>query len=259
MSWNPGQYLKFAEPRFRPGLDLMARVPDLPARRVVDLGCGTGQLTAMLSARFPQARTTGVDNSRDMLAKARAEHPAESWPHLDWHEADIASWAPEEPLDLLFSNAALQWVTDHRTLFPRLLQCVAPGGILAVQVPTNFSAPSHVLLRKTVEERDLSDRITLRHDPVLTAEGYYDLLAPRAARVEIWETEYLHVLEGKAPVLEWVRATALRPVLDVLSGPELDRFLDDYGRRLDEAYPRRADGSTLFPFRRLFLLAQAPA
>ena len=261
MSWNPAQYRKFANERLRPGLDLMAQIPDLPPDggqppAIYDLGCGTGQLTAMLAARWPAARVTGIDGSPAMLAEARSAHPPETWPGITWMEGDVGHWRPPAPADLIFSNAALHWLGDHATLIPRLVGCLKPQGVLAVQMPRNFEAPSHALLYGLAEEYPWIGRIRLRRPAVLAPEDYYDLLMLQVASVDIWETTYLHVLSGDAPVLDWVRGTALLPVLGALHGAERTAFIAEYGRRLAAAYPRRPDGKTLFPFRRLFLIAR---
>jgi trans-aconitate 2-methyltransferase len=174
-------------------------------------------------------------------------------------QADLAAWSPPRPAELLFSNATLQWLGDHATLFPRLMSFVAPGGALAVQMPRNFAAPSHSLLRDTVEDAPWRGRLARlqRHDPVAAPELYYRLLAPHAASVDIWEVEYLHRLTGPDPVVEWTKGTALRPFLDALPPAEQGAFLADYRRRVAAAYPPESDGATLFPFRRLFIIALA--
>ena len=251
MRWNPSQYTKFAGPRLQPGLDLIARIPQLEPRCLVDLGCGTGELTAALAERFPLAMSVGLDSSEEMLEKARARFPA-----LIWQRADIALWRSEEPVHLLFSNAALQWLDGHERLFPALLDQIAPGGIFAVQMPRNFSAPSHQRMREIARDPRWAGRVKLREEPVLSPERYYDLLRPRCSELEIWETEYLHALEGEDPVLEWTRGTALLPVSAALEGEEREAFIARYRDALRGDYPRRSDGRTLFPFRRIFLLAR---
>ncbi len=253
-SWDPGQYLKFADHRLRPALDLMARIPPIEPRIVYDLGCGPGNITRMLAERWPGARVIGVDSSAEMLAKARDQAPG-----VELLQADLAGWSPPRPAGLLFSNATLQWLGDHATLFPRLMSFVAPGGALAVQMPRNFAAPSHALLRDTVEDAPWRERLARlqRHDPVAAPQAYHRLLAPYAASVDIWEVEYLHRLTGPDPVVEWTKGTALRPFLDALSPAEQDAFLADYRRLVAAAYPPEADGATLFPFRRLFIVALA--
>jgi trans-aconitate 2-methyltransferase len=219
---------------------------------VYDLGCGAGNVTRIIAERWPAARVTGVDGSAAMLATAR--HAA---PGVGWVEADLGSWAPPGPADLLFSNAALHWLDDHAALFPRLVAHLAPGGVLAVQMPRNHAAPSHVEMTATALAGPWRERLAplLRPQPVAEPARYHDWLTPHARRVEIWETEYLHVLEGDNPVVEWTRGSALKPLLDALPEPDRAQFLAEYGRRVAAAYPRRADGRTLLPFRRLFLLA----
>lgn len=258
MAWDPQQYLKFAGARMQPGLDLIARLPDFAAGRIVDLGCGTGHLTNLLARRWPSAEVVGLDQSAEMLATAIKDFPAADCPSLDWRRENIAGWSAEAPFDVIYSNAALHWLEDHETLFPHLIDQLTPGGVLAVQMPRNFDQTWHRLLRSLAAEAPWAGRITLDDTPVLSPEAYYDLLSSRVASLQIWETEYLHVLTGDRPVLDWVRGTALLPVLEALDGEELDSFLCSYGEQLAQAYPKRADGQTLFPFRRLFLLAVRP-
>jgi trans-aconitate 2-methyltransferase len=258
VSWDPGQYLAFADHRLRPALELLARVPLAAPRLVYDLGCGTGDVTRTIADRWPGATVYGLDNSPDMLAKAAAT-PG----RVGWIEADVRAWQPDEAPDLIYSNAALQWVEGHRELFPRLLGLLAPGGCLAVQMPLSWGAPSHVLMRRTLDDggpggaplgTDALRRAVARKW-VDDAAEYYDLLADRAMQVDVWETEYLQVLDGPDPVLEWVTGTGLRPILDGLDDGERAIYLDTYARRLREAYPTRPDGRTLYPFRRLFIVA----
>ncbi len=250
--WDPAKYLEFAGPRLQPAIDLLARVPLAAPAVVYDLGCGAGSATRLLRARWPAAQITGVDGSAAMLAAA-----ARADAGVRWVEADLAAWEPPRPADVLFSNAALHWLGDHPRLFPRLLGQLAPAGVLAVQMPRNHGAPSHTEMVAAARSGPWRDRLAplLREAPVAPPATYYDLLAPRASRVDIWETEYLHVLEGDNPVVEWTRGSALRPLLDALAEPERSRFLDAYARRIAAAYPRRPDGRTLLPFRRLFILA----
>lgn len=253
-SWDPGQYLKFADHRLRPALDLMARIPPIEACTVYDLGCGPGNITRILAERWPAARVIGVDGSADMLAKARHQAPS-----VEFVQADLAVWTPSAPAELVFSNATFQWLGDHERLFPRLLSFAAPGGVLAVQMPRNFDAPSHRLLAETVEQGPWRDRLIplQRRAPVASPQTYHRLLSPQAAALDIWEVDYLQRLEGANPVVEWTKGTALRPFLDTLAPAEQGAFLADYGRRVAAAYPPEADGTTLFPFRRLFIVATA--
>lgn len=253
MRWSPSQYQRFAGPRLQPGLDLLARMPALDeARFVVDLGCGTGELTRLLAEKYPDAEVVGFDSSEEMVAKARLT----ARDRVRFEIGDIAEWNPNAPVDVLFSNAAYHWVNAHAALFPRLVRGVRVGGVFAAQMPANFAAPSHTLLREVARLPAFRDRVRLREEPVLAPSQYFDLLAPIASAVELWETEYLHVLDGEDAVLEWVRGTALLPVAAALDEAAFRAFEALYRERLATAYPRRADGRTLFPFRRLFLLAR---
>jgi trans-aconitate 2-methyltransferase len=250
--WDPAKYLEFAGHRLRPALDLLTRVT-LPAPDVIyDLGCGAGNVTRLLRERWPDARIVGVDGSAAMLAVA-----AGAAPRVTWLEANLAGWSPPEPADLIFSNAALHWLDDHAELFPRLIRGLAPGGVLAVQMPRNHGAPSHTEMLDVARAGPWRDRLAplLRPHPVAPPAVYHDLLAPRARHVDIWETEYLQVLQGEAPVVEWLTGSALKPLLDALDGAERAAFLAAYGARMRSAYPPREDGSTIFPFRRLFVVA----
>lgn len=252
MRWDPDRYLAFSAPRREPAVDLLRRVPLEAPRLIYDLGCGPGSVTALLCERWPAARVIGIDNSPDMLAQAPARCP-----RAEWREGDIAAWRPDAPPDLIYSNAALQWLDDHRRLFPRLIAALAPGGVLAVQMPYNSDSPSQRLIAETVESGPWAARLRrrLRPWPMLSPPAYYDLLRASGAEPVIWQTEYLHVLDGDQPVLAWTKGTALRPVLEALDPEERAAFEADYARRLAAAYPPRADGRTLFPFNRLFIIA----
>lgn len=253
MTWDPAQYRKFGAQRLRPALDLLARVELAAPRRVADLGCGEGAATRLLRERWPAAELTGVDRSPEMLRAAARELPA-----VNWVEAAIESWSPATPVDLLYSNAALHWVGDHDELFPRLLREVAPGGVLAVQMPRNFDAPSHTALAEAVREGPWRAALEplLRERPVAPAARYHEILAPEASGLDVWETEYLHVLEGENPVAEWTKGTLLRPLLAALREEERPAFEAEYRARVARAYPPDASGRTPFPFRRLFLVAR---
>lgn len=253
-TWDPGQYEKFAGERLRPALELAARVGHAAPGTVYDLGCGTGEVTRLLAERWPVARVWGVDHSAEMIERAQAT-PG----RVRWVRADLRAWQPEAPADVLYSNATLHWIEDHDHLFPRLLGWLAPDGWLAVQMPLSWSAPSHRLMRETLASLGLGTpelRASLARDWVLPADRYYDLLSPRARSVDLWETEYLQTLRGEDPVLAWVKGAGLRPVLHGLADVDRGVFLAEYARRLREAYPMRADGITLCPFRRLFLVAR---
>ena len=256
--WDPGQYHRFTDHRLRPALELLARVPVAAASLVHDLGCGSGNVTRVIAERFAAARVAGIEISSEMLAKA-AETPS----RIEWFQADIAEWEPEQAPDLIYSNAALHWVDDHVALVPRLFGFLAPGGCLAVQMPLSYSMRSHVLMRETLADGGVDDSrlgdealaAAVARKWVLDAEEYHDLLAPQAASLDIWETEYLQRLEGDDPVLEWVTATGLRPILNGLGDAERERFIEVYRERLRRAYPHRTGGHTLYPFRRLFMVA----
>ena len=250
-TWDPVQYTKFADLRGRPADELLARSPANAPLHVFDLGCGNGAVTRRLRRRWPAARITGIDSSAEMLAGAQELDPT-----IAWREADIATWAPSHPVAVIFSNAALQWLPDHARFFPRLLGFLSPGGCLAVQMPRNHQAPSHRLIREAGTE--WADKIlpNLRDEPVAEPNVYYDILAPHAALVDIWETAYLQVLRGEDPVTEWVKGTALRPVEQALTATEWREFLKRYSKLVARAYPPRPDGATLLPFRRLFLVAR---
>jgi trans-aconitate 2-methyltransferase len=252
MAWDPAQYGLFEAARARPGHDLIAALPPSKPATVVDLGCGAGKLTMALANRWSAAEVAGIDSSSSMLGRAALLDA-----RVAWELGDIRHWTPKAPVDLLFSNAALQWVEGHEALFPRLLRGVAPGGVMAVQMPRNFASPSHTLLRQVADDGPWAAALAgkLREAPVHDPAQYYDWLAPAAGHVDVWETEYLHVLDGPDPVLEWTKATAMLPVLETLQGAELADFMERYRAALASAYPRRADGRTLFPFRRLFIVA----
>jgi len=250
--WDPRLYLAFGDERARPFHDLMSRVgADAPAE-VVDLGCGPATLTVTLAARWPGAHVVGVDSSAEMVAAA------EDVDGIEVVQADLREWEPPGPVDVLVSNATLQWVPDHLALMPRLVAAVAAGGWLAFQVPGNFAEPSHVLLREVADSPRWSDRIggdlvarPSSHDP----ETYLAALAGLGCAVDAWETTYLQVLPGDDAVLDWVSGTALRPILRVLDQAERAEFTAEYGALLREAYPVRAYG-TLLPYRRIFAVAR---
>jgi trans-aconitate 2-methyltransferase len=254
MAWDPALYEQFMGSRLRPGIDLIANIPDVAADRVIDLGCGTGRLTERLRARWPRAEVVGLDSSPAMLEQAREDFPA-----IEWTEGDVADWAPEEKIDIIMSNAALHWLPDHAALFPRLFGYLAPGGVLAVQMPRNWTEPSHMLVRQVAGELGFGERMGPEWIPVSEPAFYYDLMAPIAANLEIWETTYIQPLEGDNPVVDWIRSTALQPVMDKLEKAEAEEFLRVYGERVREAYQKRQNGITLFPFRRLFIMAMAAA
>ncbi|HVU25517.1 MAG TPA: methyltransferase domain-containing protein [Opitutus sp.] len=254
-TWDSQQYLKFSAERTQPAVDLAARIALDAPRRVIDLGCGPGNSTAVLARRWPGVELTGLDSSPAMIATAQAD-----FPEFAWHTGDIAAWsAPANaPFDVVFSNAALQWVPDHARLLPHLFAQVAPGGACAFQVPANFDAPPHRLMRELAASPawrahfDPPPREWHAHSP----EFYYDLLSPVAARLDLWTTTYIHVLEDVDAIIAWYRGTGLRPWLDRLpDGAMRARFLAEYRAALAPHFPPRPDGRVLFPFHRLFAIA----
>ena len=253
MAWDPQQYLKFSGHRLRPAVDLLMRIPDFSVRRAADLGAGAGNVTKLLKDRWPGATITAVEGSAEMVAAGRKAAPG-----VEWLQQDLALWRPAQPYDVIYSNAALHWVGDHAALFPSLMERVVPGGILAVQMPSNFTAPSHVLIGETALSEPWRSRLAhlVRPPPVHEPAFYHNLLAPLAARIDIWQTEYLQVLEGDNPVKEWTKGTWLTRYLDVLEGQDKAAFEAAYGERVARAYPKNVLGQTLFPFRRLFMVAQ---
>jgi trans-aconitate 2-methyltransferase len=250
--WNPATYLQFADERSRPFVDLLARVGADRPGLVVDLGCGPGQLTASLSARWPEAAIVGVDSSPDMIDAARMHASG----HVRFELADLRTWRPSDAVDVLVSNAALQWVPEHRTLLPRLVDALAPGGWLAFQVPGNFDEPSHRLLRElAADSRFAASTGALTYPSSHDARVYLADLTALGCEVDAWETTYVHVLTGPDPVFRWISGTGARPVLQALDGALHDAFVAEYKSLLCEAYPAEAHG-TVLPFRRIFCVAR---
>lgn len=251
MTWDPDRYETFADQRLRPGIDLLDRVGDFEPRSVVDLGCGTGRLTGILARRFPDAEVTGIDTSVTMLDRARS-----TLPHLRWKHADIATWTPDGA-GLVFSNAALHWVDDHASVFGRLGAGVPPGGVLAIQMPDNWRQPTHTIPAAILDTGRYGDdaRRALVRDRVAEVGDYRRWLGA-GLELDVWTTTYHHVLSGADPVLEWVRGSVLAPVVDRLEGADRAGFLAECSRRYRDAYPPEPDGTTVMPFRRLFIVAR---
>jgi trans-aconitate 2-methyltransferase len=253
--WDPDVYLQHADHRARPFLDLLARVPAVDPAVVVDLGCGPGGLTRRLVERWPAADVQGVDSSVEMVRRAEADNRNA---RCTFVVADVRAWRPERPVDVVVTNATLQWVPEHLTLLPRWVGQLAPDGWLALQVPANFDAPSHTLMRELTGSARWRARLdgVLRHgDAVAEPRGYLDVLAATGCSVDVWQTTYLHVLAGADPVLSWVRGTGLRPVLAALTPSEGAEFEEEYAALLREAYPAQPYG-TPFPFTRTFAVAR---
>jgi trans-aconitate 2-methyltransferase len=252
-AWDPAQYLRWSDHRVRPAVDLIQRIPLERPAHIVDLGCGTGNVTALLRRAWPEAGVTGVDASAAMLERARTSDA-----QVTWQQAEIGHWTPTAPVDLLFSNAALHWLDDHAALFPRLLGLVAPGGVFAVQMPRNFGEPSHTSIADLAREARWRERLghLVRVEPCKAPAYYYDLLAPRAKALDIWETVYAQALTGDNPVADFVKGSWLKLFLDALDAEDRATFETAYRARVARAYPPRPDGTTLFPFRRLFIVAR---
>ncbi|MGR3934929.1 trans-aconitate 2-methyltransferase [Streptomyces sp. BRA346] len=263
--WDAAQYLRHSGHRARPFRDLLARIPALPAEpgrppRIADLGCGPGNVTVLLFERWPDAHITGLDSSAEMLDRAQPlAGPTTGGGRLDFRTVDALRWEPDETYDLIVSNAALQWMPGHADAFPGWLAALRPGGTLAFQLPGNFGAPSHTLLRDLCDAPQWRDRLTdAVRSPASALEplDYLDRLTALGCEVDAWETTYLQILTGPDPVLDWTKGTALRPVLTALADDPAarDRFLGEYAALLREAYPAAPYG-TAFPFRRIFAVA----
>jgi len=255
-TWDPALYLKFNAERTRPAADLLAHVHLDAPRFVVDLGCGPGNSTALLRARYPQADILGVDSSTAML-----EDAAKSGVPARWAEGNFDTWTPEAQPDLIYANAAFQWSDDPVALVKRLYAMLAPGGALAFQVPQNFDQPSHTSVRAVIESGVWAEKLKAarQYDPGFAkAPDYARALAPLSAGLDIWTSEYFHILEGPDPVFRWMSGTGLRPFVQALEGAERMAFEDAVRKRLGEAYPTEHDGRTFFPFLRLFVIATKP-
>lgn len=251
--WNPTLYKAFEDQRTRPARELLARVPLAQAKHVVDLGCGPGNSTELLVDRFPGADVLGTDNSEAMLVSALERLPA-----CRFELCDIAGWQAEAPPELIYANASLQWVGAKETLIPKLFQQLAPGGVLAVQMPDNREEPTHRLMREVAERAPFAPHIGAAasvRTQILPLQAYYDLLAPLAAEVDVWRTTYQHPMQSPAKIVEWVSSTGLRPFLDPLPPPERVAFLAAYEGRIAQAYTARSDGLYLLAFPRLFFVA----
>ena len=258
-AWDANLYLKFADHRVRPALDLMSRLdPEIanrPGRAIYDLGCGAGNISRILAERFPAAPVIGVDSSDEMLAKARSQTVG---PRVTFAKGDLTRFAPDVPPSILYSNAAYQWVENHIDYFPGLLKALPSGGQLAIQMPRNHEAPSHALMRQAATAGPWRHKLAkvggIRS--VWEPGRYYDVLKPLSASLDIWETIYQQPLTGKDPVAQFTAGSGLRPYMAMLNEEEQKSFYDTYAGLLAEAYPMRSDGITLFPFRRLFIVAR---
>jgi trans-aconitate 2-methyltransferase len=254
--WDVALYLKFEKERVRAATDLLARASVHAPGRIADLGCGPGASTHLLSTRFPEAEVVGVDSSSRMLASARARLP-----HIHFEQRDISAWTPDAPPDLIFANSSLQWLPDHHELTPRLFSLLAPGGTLAVQMPDNRQEPSHALMRMIAADGPWVDRllpIAKTRAVIGDYSDYYRWLTPLGAEVQIWQTTYVHALEGVGELVDWFRGSGLRPFLNPLHEDERPQFLARYLEELSAAYPSEPDGRVLFLYPRLFIVAVKP-
>ncbi len=252
--WNAGQYLKFEDERTRPSVDLLGRVPLEAAAKCVDIGCGPGNSTELIARRYPSARILGLDNSPDMLAKAR-----QRLPDLQFEERDIASWHPDERFDLIFANAVLQWLPDHARLLNRLISFLTEGGCLAVQMPNNLDESSHRLMTRVAQEAPWADRlapVARARETIGSFDDYYGWLQQAGCTVDIWQTIYVHPLDGPDAIVEWFKSTGLKPYLEALSDEESPEFLRRYQAEIARAYPVQHDGKVLLRFPRLFFVAR---
>jgi trans-aconitate 2-methyltransferase len=254
MRWSAKQYVAFEDERTRPVRDLLNAVPDTEAHAVVDLGCGPGNSTEVLAARFPGAVIAGVDSSSDMIEAARRRLP-----QMSFERAAIESWAEPGPFDAILANAVLQWVPDHITLLPSLMGRLSRGGSLAIQMPDNLDEPAHQLMRKVATESPWAERLSsaaASRTSLGRPDWYYDLLRPHSTRVDVWRTTYHHPLSGGVDaVVEWFKGSGLRPFLTALDANDQAAYLVRYRERLADAYPTLPDGTVLLPFPRLFIVA----
>jgi len=252
-SWNATTYLQFKNERTRPAVDLANRIPLDDPKTVLDIGCGPGNSTAVLRERFPNAKIIGIDNAPDMIAKAK-----EAYPDITVFCIDVDKYiaTTDVQFDVVFSNACMQWLPDHKTLLPKWMGLVKAGGVLAVQMPNNYAEPIHQI----IEELTTSDAWrphfhVIREKTVLSVAEYYDCLSEIASHVDLWETAYYHTLSSHQDLLEWYRGTGLRPYLDQLNDDAKAAFENDFLAAVKEAYPIQADGTILFRFPRLFFVA----
>lgn len=252
--WDPQHYLRYADERGRPFVELLARIDAIEPRAVVDLGCGPGNLTSLLAQRWPGAKVTGVDSSAEMITRARTTEPA-----VEFVQADLREWQPASQVDVLVSNATLQWIPGHRALLPRLVEFVADDGWFAFQVPGNFTEPSHTLRQEIAAQERYAAHLTgvVHPDSDAPADYLTTMQAiERVTAVDVWETTYLHVLRGADAVFEWVSATGARPTLQALPTPLREQFADEFRAALRAAYPLQPDGTVILPFRRIFAVAR---
>lgn len=252
--WNSTQYLKFKKERTQPAIDLAAKIEYENPGRIIDIGCGPGNSTAVLKNKFPKAEILGVDSSQNMIDKARRDNPQITFKLLDISSED---WQLERDFDIAFSNACLQWVPDHKSLLPKIMGILKKGGLMAVQIPFNFKEPVHRIISELIKEEKWRKKITEpRIFYTLTAEDYYDILADISSDFQMWETIYCHRMRSCEDIAEWYKSTGLKPYLEALSESDKVIFLNDVLERLREHYPLRKNGEIIFRFPRLFFIAE---
>jgi trans-aconitate 2-methyltransferase len=253
-TWNPDLYLRFKKERTQPSIDLVTRIESNKPKRIIDIGCGPGNSTEILRDRWKRAEIIGLDNSKQMIEKAE-----ESYPRGKWILADASDFDPDESFDIVFSNAALQWMPNHERLIPHLLSLVSPGGVLAFQVPNNQKSDIHQSLYEATLEprfREYTDRV--KH--ILNYQSgpyYYDLLSPKVTNLEMWETTYYHILDNHEELLNWYKSTGMRPYLEALPDNLVEDFVDSVRGKCKERYTVQSDGKVIYPFNRLFAVAYA--
>ncbi len=252
MKWDPEAYLSFDRPRLQPALDLISKIPSINPKQIADIGCGPGNVTQILKQKWPTALVKGYDSSQEMLTKAK-----KSFPELNWENQSADNLSLKSPLDLLFSNACLQWLPDHHLLFPKLIAVLAEEGVLAVQMPNNYNRPTHRYVYDAAVETKMLGQLEhlFTPSPVASASKYYDILSPLVKHIEIWETDYLQTLEGDNPVADWTKGSYLRPFLSALPMKDANIFEQCYRDLIQSAYPKQENGVTLLSFKRLFMLA----
>ena len=252
MAWDPDRYLQFADLRTRPGLELIARIPDLEPKQIVDLGSGTGNLTSVIAERWPEAEVAGIDSSPKMVERAAHDHRS-----VAWQMVSIEDWSPSSPVDLIYSNATLHWLDDHEALFRRLRSYLSVTGVLAVQMPDNWGAPTHVIPQRILDDGSWSEPAaqSMMRDRLSKPDRYRSWTQP--SDVEMWRTTYFQTLTGVDPVWTWVTGSVLRPVLAHMGPAERSRFEELCKEGYRRAYPPASNGETTLPFSRLFLVARA--
>eukprot|EP01089_Gocevia_fonbrunei_P018264 TRINITY_DN6132_c0_g1_i1.p1 TRINITY_DN6132_c0_g1~~TRINITY_DN6132_c0_g1_i1.p1 ORF type:complete len:263 (-),score=37.63 TRINITY_DN6132_c0_g1_i1:136-924(-) len=258
LKWSPAKYMKFGTQRLRPALDLLRAINVVNPKLIIDLGCGPGNITPFLAENWPEAKIVGVDLAEDMIIEANKNNPIPD--RIRYVQSSIESFSPSEPVDVIYANASLHWITDHDIVLPKLLSYLSPQGVLAVQIPDTRVQPSHVLMKTAAKNIGLEDKIKEIRIPRCEKDQdwYYNILQPHCSAIEVWTSTYLQVVEGDHPVPKYTSSTGMMPILKALGGADSvdgQRFKAEYQKLTDEAYPRREDGKTLFPFTRFFFTA----